>query len=763
MTSPESLGQETHEQAVLDESTALCRWFGIDREHLPPDLYRLLGIERHADAEAVELGFQQRQAVLRKKFKDPQNKEVCTGLYRRIIAAKRCLLNAAERAKYDRGLQEGEEIQQETGGKRRTKSYTIAGIAGGVAVAASSLLYFWRGGDRENLPAPAPAAPATAQAPDLPPSVVPEKVEPAPAPKVNPPAKQKEPPAAPAPVVPKPAEPKPEPAPAVPAPAAVVPAVKPVEPAPVAAPAAKKVNGGKKALPSVEKRNQILADLQTDPAFGGEVAAQKLLEAGKNEKDPERQWCLLCESLRRAREARDIDTAFQVLHEMRSFAVDPAVLAQQRVDTAKGVLARGAKADEKAQGAPYVLSLMREAIDRDDYEAAARIGNELGNLLPRTAPQREEVKTLQATAKRLGGTYDQTEGAREALAANPDDPAACQRMGEFYCYAKGDWRRGLPLLAKSANEDLRDLAVRTAAAPTDAKTLLEIGKQWAAMGRGATNSHRTGMLQMAASCFQRVSARGNLALHQDAQQSLSGLGLRDLPPRVTLYPADFASSSDDWAQPIDLGTHLDPKKHTTEGGWSPFTMPVQGRSKGATPVAKGIVSEDAKTSSIFLPCDLRGDYVFRCQMVRLDTKGARNDMTHIVLPVGGRLISVFFELGWGVSSGMQRSDDPARPTPEFKDDRKQRIIQNQPFDLCVKVRQRGDQAFIEVECDGRLFVEWNGTVSSLHSASEAKYQDRATGEVQPGIAIEVNSSRMLVRNMSLERSRLSTVAETPKK
>ena len=50
--------------------------------------------------------------------------------------------------------------------------------------------------------------------------------------------------------------------------------------------------------------------------------------------------------------------------------------------------------------------------------------------------------------------------ALDTLAENPADVEANSVAGQWYCFVKGDWEKGLPLLAKGKNAGLADLARR---------------------------------------------------------------------------------------------------------------------------------------------------------------------------------------------------------------------------------------------------------------------------------------------------------------
>lgn len=69
-------------------------------------------------------------------------------------------------------------------------------------------------------------------------------------------------------------------------------------------------------------------------------------------------------------------------------------------------------------------------------------------------------------------------GAMKNLIEKPDDPAANLAVGRYLCFAKNDWAKGLPLLARSAVPGLKAAAETDLATPKDAQGQLAAGDSW---------------------------------------------------------------------------------------------------------------------------------------------------------------------------------------------------------------------------------------------------------------------------------------------
>ena len=80
------------------------KWLGIPPAHQPADHYRLLGIEQfEGDTDVISLAADQRMTFLR-TFQSGEQSELSQRLLNEVAAAKICLLNAKEKARYDAEL-----------------------------------------------------------------------------------------------------------------------------------------------------------------------------------------------------------------------------------------------------------------------------------------------------------------------------------------------------------------------------------------------------------------------------------------------------------------------------------------------------------------------------------------------------------------------------------------------------------------------------------------------------------------------------------
>lgn len=295
----------------------------------------------------------------------------------------------------------------------------------------------------------------------------------------------------PLPAQPKVPQPPPEPAgaqpPSQPIPAAPVPTpatdpaapaeAPPIAPAPEPAPA----EVAKREIPSKSDRDKsrsLLKDVygqelaDRSPPARKALADKFLQDAAKSSNAPADEFVLLGGAMQVAQEAADLPLSFQAADAMgKDFPIDVAGLkAQALVKMSAREFARNREENQHV-----AIALMDELENAGDYARAERVGTSLQQDLAgedRTAIQ-QRVKSIhdkQVALSRLNA-------ALAVLKKTPDDPAANLEAGRYFCLVKGDWTRGLPMLAKGSDAAVKALAAKELAA---AKTAggAELGDAW---------------------------------------------------------------------------------------------------------------------------------------------------------------------------------------------------------------------------------------------------------------------------------------------
>lgn len=253
------------------------------------------------------------------------------------------------------------------------------------------------------------------------------------------------------------------------------------------------------------------------------VLARTMLDRAREVEEPAERFVLLDVARKMAAGAGGVDPALDAVAQLDGeFEIDALQLTSDSLeDLAKAVL----EAEDRIRVAREMLAAARVAIETDRYElavgllnpasAGARKGREL--VLAKSANDQLEE------ANQLKSQYEAIRPSLEKLSAAPDDAAANQAVGQYYCLAKGQWEKGLPHLAKASDARLKMLAEKELARPTTADAQVKLADQWfelAGEAKGLSEKH----LQLHAAYWYRQALPNLPGLEKDAvEKRLSGM------------------------------------------------------------------------------------------------------------------------------------------------------------------------------------------------------------------------------------------------
>ena len=137
----------------------------------------------------------------------------------------------------------------------------------------------------------------------------------------------------------------------------------------------------------------------------------------------------------------------------------------------------------------------------------------------------------------------------EKLKRSPDDPAINAAVGKYACFERGQWEKGLPLLAKSNDPALKTLATTELNKPTEPEAIAALGDGWFDEAGKLPASNRPKILEHAAS------------LYRIADANLSGLRKLAVEKRLAQIPSSGR------LRRIDLLELFDPATSVVNGVW----------------------------------------------------------------------------------------------------------------------------------------------------------------------------------------------------
>jgi formylglycine-generating enzyme required for sulfatase activity len=207
--------------------------------------------------------------------------------------------------------------------------------------------------------------------------------------------------------------------------------------------------------------------------------AQKLLaQADKTTDDPAARFVLLSEARDLAAETADTEMLDKALDALEAdYQVN--ALAMQ-ADIYKKLASKSRPAAANKALAEKALALADLALAEQQFDVAEQL-LKAASLIAGKARDAALVKQARLNSEELAALRHQLEAvnkAEAALAANADDPEANLTLGRYLCFDHDDWQAGLPHLAKGSDAEIKNLAVKSLAAPTDAAAMVALGDAW---------------------------------------------------------------------------------------------------------------------------------------------------------------------------------------------------------------------------------------------------------------------------------------------
>jgi formylglycine-generating enzyme required for sulfatase activity len=271
------------------------------------------------------------------------------------------------------------------------------------------------------------------------------------------------------------------------------------------------------------------------------LATDMMDAAGKVPAGSADQYVLLKIALDVAAGTGDAATALQAVERLLEQFDEPA--AELIGDTLLTAARQATTSAQHKAVAEAALSIAGKLSDADQYETALRLCE-----AARSSAQRAKLFPL---AKELTARIEETkrqqllsEDYRKALSVlddKPTDPAANLAAGRHLCFVKGDWKRGVPMLALGSDAALKAAAIKDLRGATKAEEQAAIGDAWWDLAETKQGEERD-MLRLRAGFWYRQAgpklAEGLVGLK--IKQRLADIG--KLGSEITMSPQTATSS-----------------------------------------------------------------------------------------------------------------------------------------------------------------------------------------------------------------------------
>ncbi len=226
-------------------------------------------------------------------------------------------------------------------------------------------------------------------------------------------------------------------------------------------------------------RDLLDVDFQTnDPAQLRAIGRQLLRLGVETVDDPVHRFVLLRLARDLGTQSGDVPTAFRAVDEIaQTYDVDPLQMKLECLHAAASALQ---EAPAKRALVRITLELLDDALTADDYVVAEQIlafaydsATQVGDdeLVRRIESHLQETTGLRTE-------YEFVKDAAVAILRDPDDPQSNLTVGEYLCFTKDIWDRGLPMLAKGSDQVFQAAAADDLAQPTDPRSQLQVADAW---------------------------------------------------------------------------------------------------------------------------------------------------------------------------------------------------------------------------------------------------------------------------------------------
>ena len=254
---------------------------------------------------------------------------------------------------------------------------------------------------------------------------------------------------------------------------------------------------------SLEQARKLVRDLyqkeyesRKDAQQQRAVAQRMLKQADEMKDDPAGQYVLLEVALKIATRVGDTSTAITAVEQLvENFKVNDLEMTHE-------TLVALAKKDRDHASSSQVLAkargLIEQAIREEQFETADSLC-QIASAAARQLGDRDAASQLIQQAAFVVECQKAFKDVQRILmsAKDAEDPEGNLRVGQYYCLMRGEWDKGLPLLAKGSHTRLRELAEAEMAHPTIPADQLELADGWWELGTSDA-AHQAALYRRAA-------------------------------------------------------------------------------------------------------------------------------------------------------------------------------------------------------------------------------------------------------------------------
>lgn len=272
------------------------------------------------------------------------------------------------------------------------------------------------------------------------------------------------------------------------------------DPAPVPVPPAADVENATKLIRDLFKDEYAKTQTKARQAL-----AEKLFkQAEETNDDPAARYALYREAADIAANNGDAVLALEALGALH--AKYSGVKLEQDEPVFKALATKSPTADALIV-ANHLLRAVDDAVTADELEVAERIAA----LAVTAANRSKNVRTSSLAVSRVKDVdafkkdAPQVKAALKAVEKGGADAAALTAAGKYYCFQRGEWEKGIPLLQGSDDAKLKAVAEKEGAGPREAAELLAVADAWYDVGSALPAHLKRGALGRAFNYYTKAA------------------------------------------------------------------------------------------------------------------------------------------------------------------------------------------------------------------------------------------------------------------
>lgn len=228
-----------------------------------------------------------------------------------------------------------------------------------------------------------------------------------------------------------------------------------------------------------EKVMATIRDIYKDDYKDRTALANKLFQRATETQDTAERFVLLYEAKSLASETWQGKLAFDVIDVIaKEYEISGPSL---KVEVFEQVVKKPRiSPEQKIAIAKAALEVIDEAIGEDKFDVAKKAGR-IASQLVRQTNNKDLLQEIVAKGKDVGTAakaYADAQKAMATLKGIPDDPEANLIVGKYLCFNKGNWKKGLPMLAKGSDDTFKALATKDIAGAANANEQVKLGDAW---------------------------------------------------------------------------------------------------------------------------------------------------------------------------------------------------------------------------------------------------------------------------------------------